>query len=203
MSVDPYLIFLCGINDAAKDDPRFDWEIANKLEVTYGSIEDAPVPVLSLDDDEDEFWDEFCSMPTKHIDSRPPLHSAFYEGNPSQAHPTAHGDQPTVGYIIESVHNQDLLRALSLVPGFSKIMEGSVAILPSMTMEGNELKYGLDSSLDREGVELAIKEGRWIKYYPCWVTNRWFNCAIHVMHFAGWTGVTRNMLKLMVVFDWA
>ena len=52
-------------------------------------------------------------------------------------------------------------------------------------------------------VDLAIAEKRWLPMYQPWSTNIWFDKALHLLHLAGWVGVERKDLKLLVVFSWA
>lgn len=205
MGVDPYLLWVCGINDATENDHRFDIAEFERLENWHGWYGDIPVPPL-----DDDGFDLVTIKPTNQAQKRPSLDSIFYNGNPSGRYPWT-GDNPVTGYIIASCHEDTLLRGLSLVPGFSDLLDRDCIVLPNLNLDEHEFIYrhycdswGEKGKPERKAeIDKAIAEGRWIEMFSPWITGNWFRLAIHVLHLVGWTGVTREMLKLMMVWGWA
>jgi len=42
-----------------------------------------------------------------------------------------------------------------------------------------------------------------INSFPNFMMNTWLTAASQLLPLAGWTGITRNMLKVMLVWDWS
>lgn len=199
MSVNPYLLWICGISDAfSLDDKRFDSAIRQQLydKSDIGWYKETLVPVLTDDD-----FDLITGQYKNNWHNRPQISDIYYEGSPMSG---LCEHDPVAGYIISECHDQTLLRGLSLIGFDDWFREKSYKVIPT---HQNPLDIYSSFELKNERVKTearkAVNENRLIEMYRPWETDAWYKCAIHVLHLVGWTGVTKDMLKLMIIFSWA
>jgi len=196
MSVNPYLMWIIGV-EVEKNDPRFDRAVWNKNCHDYDWCE-IEVPPL-----EGRWpWDGFDLITAHDMtnlpEKRPTVRQLYYYGSPMAAGPTE--PDKVVGYIICESQDRHLLRGLYLVPGFSELFgDRGYVILPQKEDLLDHYKY----RRNRDEAEAALAEHRLFEMYEPWQTDQWYLIAMHVLHFAGWTGIKRSDLRPMMVFDWA
>jgi len=221
MGIDPYLKFIVGI-ETQKNDPRFsesERELILAAHNCYYLGEMLVPPLCRID--RHGLWEDVDLVTSWPIGKRerPEFNSVFYEGCPMMGD-VWETNGAVVGYIIEDCHADYLLRGLYLVPGFIDLfggVESGHVVLESMDPEEHEMEYRhasgglcIDEEPDgsyrhyqKDQVDRAIAEGRWLPMFSPASTDRWFTIAIHLLHHAGWVGTTRDDLKIMVAFDWA
>lgn len=177
MSVRPSLAIVCGINDALpKNDPRF------------VEPKDSQFDIYEVDFTENKQFQELFDGGSKWVDD------LWIDGNP-----LAPGLLPVVGYVVE-FNSGGLARWLALAMDWKK--DTIIVLQPGQIPNEFEQRY-CEAIFGRDEVELANRENRWYDLFTPVMTNSYFERAIFLLHFAGWTGVTRDMLKMMVVLYWS
>lgn len=173
MSVRPTVAFVCGINDAKIDDPRY---------------EDPGI----------DLWDKKLPYNRTVFLGQKDLffEQVYISGNPAGGVILL----PVVGYII-SEGNEDLSRGLDLTLGWDTKDRVFVAKPDPIPSEWYQNQYA-----QREGqdvVDSANRENRWYDTITPWYSDLYYRRAIYILHQAGWVGVTRAMLKFMIVVYWS
>ncbi len=139
------------------------------------------------------------------------LYEIFCYGPPMSASPTHPSD--VIGYMVSQVGDTVLTRALFALWEV-KVMGGKELyyqeyLLPQEPDPGSDCRLW---AARRQGkhvlgiVEHAIAEERMYSYLSGWRGNvnsdRWFKCALHILHHVGFTQVERGDLQTYLVMGW-
>lgn len=173
MSVRPHVCFICGINDASRNDSRYTGK-----------------------DSEEPIWDqEFDGKDL--FDGKGPwfFDKYFLQGNPE----SDFRKFPVVGYIIAS-GSEDLSRGLDAA--FDWQTKDRIFVCPELPIPTKGFQQAYAMREGQDVVDSANEEHRWMETFTPWYTDLYYRRAIFLLHAAGWTGVTRVMLKFMIVSYW-
>lgn len=173
MSVRPSTMFVCGINDAKRDDPRY-------KEPSFSVFESLiPYNPKVFLEQRKIFFDQ-----------------VFVLGNPC----TNLSTTPVVGYIIDKAE-ENFSRGLALALKWGT--DDQVIVIGHDPIPGEWTLEHYRNSDGKEIVNRIVKENRWMDNYTPWYVDLYLRRALHILHAAGWVGVTRDMLKFMIVIMWS
>lgn len=197
MGIRPTLYMVVGIDDAVQNDPRHDENKFPEIEFDNVLVENIIIDGAPI-----------CEY--LYTEKRKPKQPIYlYDVIYNERGDSEYRVENVVGYILDELpYAADIVYELIQMicnddpekfQDHGYIVRGNHPSRIQALSNPHSLYRRCDGN---EPYDLAIKENRLICFENPFTTSLWFDIAIELMKQAGWT-VTREMLKIMIVWNWS